>query len=111
MAADPPRHLGELPSLHLTHDEAAALSRVLAFTTGVLSAREGEEIDPQLLRSEELREIVRELDRRTSQGHREAVGALPPEQLERLFEATYGERLDAYRARIERERGEGGHER
>lgn len=111
MAAEAPRHLDDLPSLHLTRAEAEALSQLLSFTAGVLGAREGEGGDPWLQRSEELREIARELDRRTRQGHSEAMEALSAEQAERLFEATYGQPLHPDRARTAAQRREGHDER
>jgi hypothetical protein len=107
-----PRHLGELPSLHLTRDEANALIHLLNHTAAALNFYE--RLDAGIgarARAEQLLEVSRELGRRTDQGFGEAVRALPHRQARRLFEATWGERFDAYLARMERADREAGHER
>ncbi len=106
-----PRRMGELPSLHLTRDEANALIRVLDSVAGGLSFHERDGATSPYDRVEQLLEISHELRQRTDQGHREAVRALPLEQAERLFEVTYGESWRTSLARSEREHREGGHER
>jgi hypothetical protein len=107
-----PRHLGELPSLHLTRDEANALIHVLDYTAAALNFYE--RVDTGIgahARAEQLLEVAGELGRRTGQGFGEAVRALPHQQARRLFEATWGERFDAALARMERADREVGHER
>ena len=119
MSAEPtsptPRCLGELPSLHLNRDEADGLVHLLTNIAAWLGFyEERAATSSSHARAEQLREVARELSRRANEGYRQAAQALPFEQHERLFEATWGERLDAYLTRTERERGErgeGGHER
>ncbi len=116
MSAEPtsptPQHMGELPSLHLTRDEADALIHVLNHTAAALNFYERDNTGiGSHGRAEQLLEVSRELGRRTDQGFGEAVRALPHEQATRLFEATWGEPFDTYLARMEREDREGGHER
>jgi len=107
-----PRHLGELPSLHLTRDEANALIHVLDYTAAALSFYERVDTGTRAhARAEELLEVSRELGRRTDQGFGEAVRALPHQQARRLFEATWGERFDAALARMQQTDREAGHER
>src|SRR6266545_2651600 len=94
-----PRHFGELPSLHLSRDEADALIHVLDSTAGALRFYERDGATSPYDRSEQLLEVSRELSQRTSQGYSEAVRALPTEQAKRLYEASYGERFDTALAR------------
>jgi hypothetical protein len=107
-----PWHLGELPSLHLTGDEADALIHLLNHTAAALSFYErGDAAIGAHGRAAQLLEVARELGRRTDRGFGEAVRALPHQQARRLFEATWGEPFDAYLARMERADREAGHAR
>jgi hypothetical protein len=116
MSAEPasptPWHLGELPSLHLSRDEADALIHVLTYTAATLNFYErGDTGIGSQARAEQLLEITRELGRRADDGYRQAAQALPYEQHQWLFEATFGEPLEASLARMERQDREAGHER